>query len=211
VHKDHYPAWIEFLDQIKDVYWPKVVSGAGPSQQQGSPELAKYGPNSRPLPNPKHAALPDHLCTMVANGRLTIQEAITMKREQEQQEARAKARAAQQLAAMLAAAEEQNKKIAAAADQQDAATANLSCDDSSSDDDDDDESGSDSDEEDGSGSDDDDSSSSGSDDSSSCTSSDYDDSSSYDEDQLEADGLFDVLQMTKAYMSSNLAAPVSNV
>lgn len=159
VHKDHYPAWIAFIDQIKDVHWPVTVYPT-----QGPPVLCKYGPNSRPLPNPKHACLADHLCTMVANGRLTIDEALMIAKEEAAQK------------------EEEG----------DAATADLTCDDDDCSDD------SDSDDD---GSDDDDDDDDGSDDDSDC--SDYD-SSSFDEDELEAElGLFDVLQMTKAYASQS--------
>jgi hypothetical protein len=80
VHKDHWPAWIKYLEEKKDEHFPILTA-----TQQGPPELTKYGPNSRPIPNPEHA-LPEKLVAMVATGQLSIIEANMMASEDDEDE-----------------------------------------------------------------------------------------------------------------------------
>jgi len=72
VRKDHWGAWLEFLESKKDVYWPQRNTRV--DGEEGAPELANFEPNSRPLVNPANA-LPAELAAMVASGRMNADEA----------------------------------------------------------------------------------------------------------------------------------------
>eukprot|EP00522_Entomoneis_paludosa_P008251 CAMPEP_0172456780 /NCGR_PEP_ID=MMETSP1065-20121228/17545_1 /TAXON_ID=265537 /ORGANISM="Amphiprora paludosa, Strain CCMP125" /LENGTH=374 /DNA_ID=CAMNT_0013210015 /DNA_START=262 /DNA_END=1386 /DNA_ORIENTATION=- len=71
VHKDHYAEWQAFLEDaaLMDPLFPR---NAQPSDE--APELCKLWPNARPLSDPKNA-LPLELVQMVANGKMTAEEA----------------------------------------------------------------------------------------------------------------------------------------
>ena len=77
VPKTHWAAWVEFLDSVKDVFWPVDASG-----KTDLPPLALQAPNSRPLPAPKHACTPE-LAKMVACGRMKPYEAIFLQLEEQ--------------------------------------------------------------------------------------------------------------------------------
>jgi len=78
VRKEHWAAWVEFLASRKDKYWPKRdIATEG---EQEPPELAKLGPNTRPIPDPKDA-LTVELATMVATGRIKPDEARMLLRD----------------------------------------------------------------------------------------------------------------------------------
>lgn len=69
LHKDHWPVWKLFLNDMKDTYFPHLPQG----QEQGPPKLAGLPPNSLPLPDPKHA-LPHAMAALLANGKMTADE-----------------------------------------------------------------------------------------------------------------------------------------
>lgn len=67
VHKDHWPAWIDYLKSIKERFWKsRSVTLHG---EQEPPELMLQAPNSRPLPDPNNALSPDLAC-LVAAGKI---------------------------------------------------------------------------------------------------------------------------------------------
>jgi hypothetical protein len=73
VHKEHWPAWINFLESKKDVFWkPRFVAMEG---EQGPPDLALQEPNTRPLPDPANA-LPADLACLVASGKIHPREVM---------------------------------------------------------------------------------------------------------------------------------------
>jgi hypothetical protein len=73
VHKDHWPAWISFLESRKDNFWkPRSVSLYG---EQGPPALVLQAPNLRPLPDPNNALSPDLAC-LVAAGKIAPSEVM---------------------------------------------------------------------------------------------------------------------------------------
>jgi Ankyrin repeats (many copies) len=67
--KEHWAAWIRFLESHKDEYWPRRYNNP-----QGPPPLAEKPANSKPLKDPKNA-LSVRLATLVASGQLSIEEA----------------------------------------------------------------------------------------------------------------------------------------
>jgi hypothetical protein len=69
LHKDHWPVWKLFLDDMKDAYFPSLPEG----QEQGPPKLAELPPNSLPVPDPKHA-LPHAMAALLSNGKMTADE-----------------------------------------------------------------------------------------------------------------------------------------
>lgn len=71
VPKKDWAAWLQFLESIKDDYWPQRDMRAG---EQEPPELALLGANTRPLPNPANA-LTVELAAMVSSGKMTPDEA----------------------------------------------------------------------------------------------------------------------------------------
>jgi hypothetical protein len=80
VHKDQWPAWINYLESIKDTFWkPRSVTLRG---EQGPPALVLQAPNSRPLPDPKNALSPDLAC-LVAAGKIDPSEVMIVENESE--------------------------------------------------------------------------------------------------------------------------------
>ena len=71
VREDDWPAWIDFLESVKDTYWPPRNA----KTPEEPPRLTQEGSNTRPLPDPANA-LSLELTEMVANGRLKPEEAI---------------------------------------------------------------------------------------------------------------------------------------
>jgi hypothetical protein len=65
VQKTHHQQWREFLDSIKDVYWPEQRR-----EPEGAPILTTQRPNSRPVPLPKYNDVPVELASKVAAGQL---------------------------------------------------------------------------------------------------------------------------------------------
>lgn len=72
VREEHWPAWVQFLEDSKDVYWPPLPVG----EKQGPPTLAvaAAGSATRTLPDPFPALSPE-LARMVASGRMKASEA----------------------------------------------------------------------------------------------------------------------------------------
>jgi hypothetical protein len=80
VHKDHWPAWIDYLESIKDTFWkPRSVTLHG---EQGPPALVLQEANSRPLPDPNNALAPDLAC-LVAAGKIDPSEVMIAENESE--------------------------------------------------------------------------------------------------------------------------------
>jgi hypothetical protein len=71
VQKEHWGEWVDFLDAIKDIYWSPRSSS---EPEQGPPQHALEGPNTRPIPDPKNALTLD-LARLVASGRMRPEEA----------------------------------------------------------------------------------------------------------------------------------------
>jgi hypothetical protein len=71
VPKDDWSKWLKFIDSIKDEFWPQRDSDA---DEEGPPELAMLGPNTRTPPSPPNA-LTIELAAMVASGKMTPAEA----------------------------------------------------------------------------------------------------------------------------------------
>lgn len=78
VRKDHWAAWIEYLESSKERVWPKrSVKTQG---KQEPPELTLQGPDSRPVLNPP-GALTVTMAAMVASGKMKPEEATYLKYE----------------------------------------------------------------------------------------------------------------------------------
>ena len=73
VHKSQYAEWIQFIDDVKDQYWPIVTSPVMNNL------LVRQPPHTKPIFDPVNA-LSIELATMVANGRLEPHEASVIKR-----------------------------------------------------------------------------------------------------------------------------------
>jgi hypothetical protein len=73
VHKTQYAEWIQFIDEVKDKYWPIVTS------PMTNNLLVRQPPHTRPIVDPMNA-LSLELASMVANGRLEPHEASVLKR-----------------------------------------------------------------------------------------------------------------------------------
>jgi hypothetical protein len=76
VRKEHWPAWIDYLESKKDILWPKrnlKIDG-----EEEAPALTLLDANSRPLKDPENA-LSIKLATMVASGKMKPEEAQYLK------------------------------------------------------------------------------------------------------------------------------------
>ena len=84
VRKENWSVWVEFLDAIKDRYWPMIVFRDN-ADHRGD-ETAKSSllhlqpPNSRPIPNPSNALEP-RLVAMVASGKIKPHEVEYLRRD----------------------------------------------------------------------------------------------------------------------------------
>lgn len=63
VHKKHWAAWVQFLDEDKDVFWPTYAD------RETGPPLVLLKPNSRPMPDPEHKCSLE-MAKMVASGKM---------------------------------------------------------------------------------------------------------------------------------------------
>lgn len=75
--KEHWAEWIRFLESRKDEYWPKRYKDV----PQGPPPLTEKPAGSRPLPDPSNA-LSVKLATLVASGKLSIEEAEVLREDE---------------------------------------------------------------------------------------------------------------------------------
>lgn len=83
VRKEHYSEWIDFLEEKKENLWPKrVLSKDG---EQGPPQAALDGPNSRSLIEPA-GSLPNEMARMVSSGRMTPAETLLLMPDEATQE-----------------------------------------------------------------------------------------------------------------------------
>jgi Ankyrin repeats (3 copies) len=87
VRKDQWPAWIDFFDRKKHLYFPNLLSTtvhydddikSTHSTVSTVSEFVDQDPNSRPLPDPVNA-LPLDLANMVASGTMKPEEAILLR------------------------------------------------------------------------------------------------------------------------------------
>jgi hypothetical protein len=67
VHKKHWVAWIQFLDEEKEVFWPRYADCTT------GPPLALLEPNSRPMPDPEHMCSLE-MAKMIASGKMKAHE-----------------------------------------------------------------------------------------------------------------------------------------
>lgn len=67
VHKKHWAAWVQFLDEEKDVFWPRFADC------KTGPPLALLEPNSQPMPDPEHKCSLE-MAKMVASGKMKAYE-----------------------------------------------------------------------------------------------------------------------------------------
>ena len=78
IREEHWPMWVEFLDSHKDIYWPERNT----DEDEPPPRMTQQGPNTRPLPNPDNA-LTVEMAAMVASGRMTPQEVMLIKSDED--------------------------------------------------------------------------------------------------------------------------------
>ena len=77
VSKDHWPAWVKFLEEHQDEFWPKRdLLNDG---EEAPPPLTLLKPGQRPLPRPANELSPE-LATSVASGRMSPEEAQLLMR-----------------------------------------------------------------------------------------------------------------------------------
>ena len=79
VRREHWPEWIEFLENKKDKWWPPVTGADEPSM------LVDVAPNERPVPMPENA-LSIELAGMVASGVMSPAEARMLQEEDDDDE-----------------------------------------------------------------------------------------------------------------------------
>jgi hypothetical protein len=78
VPKDHWPAWISYLESKMDILWPeRNLQNDG---EEVPPTLTLLDANSRPLQDPENA-LPVELASMVASGKMKPDEAQFLKND----------------------------------------------------------------------------------------------------------------------------------
>ena len=78
VPKKDWHAWLQFLESVKDDFWPqRDVSKQG---EQGLPDLVQSPPHSRPVPDPANA-LSVELAAMLVSQRITPEESVLLAKE----------------------------------------------------------------------------------------------------------------------------------
>jgi len=79
VRKEHWGFWIEFLENKKDIFWPKRdLANEG---EQEAPALAMLGASTQPLTTPSNA-LTLELADMVVSGKMQPEEAKFLQYDQ---------------------------------------------------------------------------------------------------------------------------------
>jgi Ankyrin repeats (3 copies) len=73
--QEHWGVWNQFLDDIKDSYWPEKSA-----TRKQKPPLAQLKPNSQSVRDPSNA-LPLHVAAMVAGGKLSPDHFIGSKKD----------------------------------------------------------------------------------------------------------------------------------
>jgi hypothetical protein len=79
VRKEHWAFWIEFLEQKKDIFWPK--RDLAKDGEEEPPALAMLGVSTLPLPAPVNA-LTLELADMVVSGKMQPEEAKFLQYDQ---------------------------------------------------------------------------------------------------------------------------------
>ena len=69
--KKDWAAWLQFLEYVKDDYWP--VRNPSKDGEQGPPELAQLSPNSRQIRDPVNAVSPT-VASMLSSGKIAPHE-----------------------------------------------------------------------------------------------------------------------------------------
>jgi hypothetical protein len=77
--------WLRFLESKKEVFWPKRNGSSLESEKVPQNPLTLAGPNTCPIVDPPNA-LPLAIATMVATGRLSPDEALSLVNEDEDDE-----------------------------------------------------------------------------------------------------------------------------
>jgi len=73
VRREHWAAWIEFLESVKNEYWPKTTVDGDTAAKAAAPALVQQPPNSRPVKDPANA-LTVELARMLVSGKMTPSE-----------------------------------------------------------------------------------------------------------------------------------------
>jgi ankyrin repeat protein len=84
VRKDHWPAWVQYFDTKKDLYFPNLLSTVLEQSMHSTVstvcEFVDQSPDTRPLQDPTHA-LPLDLANMVASGAIKPEEAMYLRNQ----------------------------------------------------------------------------------------------------------------------------------
>jgi hypothetical protein len=67
VRKEHWPAWIEYLESKKDTLWPK--RNWKEDGEEEAPPLTMLEANTRPMPDPPSALMVE-MASMIASGKM---------------------------------------------------------------------------------------------------------------------------------------------
>jgi Ankyrin repeats (3 copies) len=79
VRKEHWPAWIQFIESNKEAYFPSLlIEQSMHSTASTVCEFVEQSPDTRPLQDPSNA-LPLDLANMVASGAIKPEEAIYLR------------------------------------------------------------------------------------------------------------------------------------
>jgi Ankyrin repeats (3 copies) len=81
VPPEQWPAWIDFLNEVADHYWPKKDEEQRQQKEQ-APPLTLVAPNSRRFPNPANALMLE-LASLVAAGKMNRAEVECLKYDTE--------------------------------------------------------------------------------------------------------------------------------
>lgn len=73
VRREHWAAWIEFLESVKNQYWPKI---GGPPQ--APPPLTQQAADTRLIANPPHPKASTELARLIASGKMTPEEGLLL-------------------------------------------------------------------------------------------------------------------------------------
>jgi ankyrin repeat protein len=82
VPPEHWPAWIDFLNEVADHYWPEKDEEQRQQEAEVPPPLTLVAPNSRRFPNPANALMLE-LASLVAAGKMNRAEAECLKYDTE--------------------------------------------------------------------------------------------------------------------------------
>ena len=88
VRREHWAAWIEFLESVKNDYWPKTpasvknttvaAAATAAQQQQPPPPLTLQEANTRLVIDPPHPKATKELTRLIASGKMTPEEGLLL-------------------------------------------------------------------------------------------------------------------------------------